>query len=189
MKLSNSDNCNNLLSDKYPDLYQHRFCDQEDFSIVICGGENDNENLGYDRPFLLTNFNTKTYLPRQCQSKYGYTIVSNASDLYVVGDREVKSYSYSSKIWNNLPDIPYSISHCVCSFMQKCYIIIGRYLRNFFSCKFYDKINNKWCDISDMKVYRMNAACTVFEGKIVVYGGFGYSLYRGLKISRMMWSL
>ena len=36
-----SNNCNNMLSDKYPDLYQHRFCDQEDFSIVICGGEND----------------------------------------------------------------------------------------------------------------------------------------------------
>ena len=38
-----SDNCNNLLSDKYPDFYEHRFCDQEDFSIVICGDESDNE--------------------------------------------------------------------------------------------------------------------------------------------------
>ena len=45
----NSASCSNLLSDNYPDLYQHRFCDQEDFNIVICGGETDKENIDYDK--------------------------------------------------------------------------------------------------------------------------------------------
>ena len=55
----NSDNCNIMMSDKYPDLYQHRFCDQEDFSIAVCVEENDNENISYDKPFMLNNCDTK----------------------------------------------------------------------------------------------------------------------------------
>ena len=42
------------------------------------------------------------------------------------------------------------------------------------NCKFYDKKSNTWCLITAMKLNRSNTACTLFEGKIVVFGGFGY---------------
>ena len=40
------------------------------------------------------------------------------------------------------------------------------------SCIFYDKQSNSWSSISGMMESRENAACAVFEGKIVVSGGF-----------------
>ena len=131
----NSDNCNNLLSDKYPDLYQHRFCDQEHFSIVICGGENDNTNICYDRPFLLKNFETKMYLSKFLLPNLGIISVSNGSELYVVDHCEVKRYSFSSKIWNRLSGSPYCNGCCICCFMQKLHVIAGK-------SPVYDKIIN-----------------------------------------------
>ena len=181
MDISNvsSDIYSNLLSDKYPDLYKHRFCDQEDFSIAICGGENDNGRIVYNRPFVLNNFETKVYLPSYLKPRYVNNLVSNSSNLYVAGYNEIKKYSYSSKIWNKLPELSYYDYYCICCFMQKLFVI--SYLANSNNSKFYDKESNKWCNITAMNKVRQNTACTVFEGKIIVSGGF-YSRHRKHKL-------
>ena len=49
------------LSDQF--LYQHRYCDQADFSITVFDGGNVGENGLFCKPFLLNNFDTKVYLP------------------------------------------------------------------------------------------------------------------------------
>ena len=40
------------------------------------------------------------------------------------------------------------------------------------SCTFYDKQSKNWTSIAAMILGRENAACTVFEGKIIVSGGW-----------------
>ena len=56
--------------------------------------------------------------------------------------------------------------------MQKLFVIGGDYhLKYDISCMFYDKRDDKWTSIAGTMEGRKNAACTVFEGKIVVSGG------------------
>ena len=172
---ANCDNFNNRLRDKYPDLYQYRFCDQEDFSIVICSGEKVNEDIYHEKPFLLNNFDTKVYLPRYFKSRKEHKSVSNGSDLYVLGFHDasgfcdVENYSYLNKCWKTLQGSYLSSSFYLCIFMQKLFVMDD-------SSQFYDKKTNKWWNTSAMYVKRRNAACTVFEGKIVVSGGFSIRL-------------
>ena len=57
--------------------------------------------------------------------------------------------------------------------MQNLFVIGGKYSGRYdTSCMFYDKQRNVWTSIADMMEGRENAACTVFEGKIVVSGGY-----------------
>ena len=57
--------------------------------------------------------------------------------------------------------------------MQKPFVISGRDSCNSYDlpCMTYDKQSNIWTLIAAMLEGRENAACTVFEGKIVVSGG------------------
>ena len=65
------------------------------------------------------------------------------------------------------------MNYCVCSFMEKLVLIGGKDKWGEYNkaCMFYDKHNDKWTYIADMMEGRANAACTVFEGKVVVCGG------------------
>ena len=62
--------------------------------------------------------------------------------------------------------------------MQKPFVISGRDSCNSYDlpCMNYDKQSNIWTLIAAMLEGRENAACTVFEGKIVVSGG-GSKMY------------
>ena len=66
---------------------------------------------------------------------------------------------------------------CVCSFMQKIYVIGGfrktqhKIGSSIASCMCYDIKRNKWTYTASMIKSRTNASCAVFEGKIFVTGG------------------
>ena len=65
------------------------------------------------------------------------------------------------------------IYFCACSFINNLYLF-GGYASNgvtLRTCLKYDFQNGNWKKISDMNDSRELAACTVFEGKIVVSGG------------------
>ena len=76
---------------------------------------------------------------------------------------------------------------CICSFMKKIYVIGGYRGKqeNFGSCinssMCYDIKNNKWTYVASMIESRNNASCAVFEGKIVVTGGFSTHVRSGFK--------
>ena len=59
--------------------------------------------------------------------------------------------------------------------MGKLYVI-GGYLKSkrkyYKSCYTYDNLSNKWEKIARLSKARDCASCTVFEGKIVITGGF-----------------
>ena len=164
------------MSDQLPILYQNRYCDQEDFSIAVFGGDNDCNNLSYDKPFLLNNFDTKVYLPSLSKQQYKCKVIASCSDIYLLYDcsipPSVKLYSPSTS-WKCLPPlIETKVNYSVCSFMQKLFVIGGRDTYNKYdrkdTCMFYEKQSDSWTTIEAMMECRENSACTVFEGKIVV---------------------
>ena len=136
------------LSDKFPILYQNRYCDQEDFNIALFDGDNDFNNVSFDKPFLFNNFDAKVYLPTLLNQKYACKVIASGSDIYLLDDfsdtPSVKLYSSSTKSWKCIPPmIEQKLNYCVCSFMQKLFVIGGKDTYNKFdrkdTCKFYDK--------------------------------------------------
>ena len=72
--------------------------------------------------------------------------------------------------------------YCVCSFMQKLIVIGGcKDCDTLNSCMAYDIKTNKWTYIASMNVSRKDTSCTVFQGKVVVTGGWIRSSFRYLK--------
>ena len=126
----------------------------------------------------MNNFDTKVYLPRVLKQPNGCTTVASGSDIYVV-DRykcsakfPVDTYSYSTNSWKSLcPSLEVPRNSCVCSYMQNLFLIGGANL-NDKCCVFYNKQNDKWTYTAAMMETRRDAACTVFQGKIVFSGGF-----------------
>ena len=128
------------VSEQFPVLYQNRYCDQEEFSIAVFNGESHSRNVESYKPFLLNNFDTKTYLPSLPKPEFGCKVVSIGSDIYVLCQVKhnllsILKYSSSTKTWNKLPELKNvnPIYH-VCSFMQKVFIISGNK-----RCVFYNK--------------------------------------------------
>ena len=62
----------------------------------------------------------------------------------------------------------------VCSFKQNLFVIGGNYKYETFlnTCLKYEVKHNKWSSIGNMNERKDDLACTVFDGKIVVSGGW-----------------
>ena len=68
-------------------------------------------------------------------------------------------------------------NYCACGFIDRIYFI-GGYLKDMYvltltaTCTYFDTENYEWVDVERMQEARSQAACTVFEERIVVSGGF-----------------
>ena len=156
------------LSEQFPVLYQNRYCDQEEFSIALFSSENHYKSVRFNKPFLLSNFNTKDYLPnafettscidKKILNETKFKSVGNGADIYFYNQQlsddtqyysrrysvSVSMYSSATKSWKNLPVINDEHStYDMCSFMQKLFLF-GLKFSPLFSgnrkhCMFYDK--------------------------------------------------
>ena len=88
-------------------------------------------------------------------------------------------HSLSLKTWDELELFyeEYLYSFCMCSFVESIFLMGGRYdhYNNFNlgnSCVIFDTISKKWKEIAKMNDYRIHAASTLFEGRVVISGGF-----------------
>ena len=86
----------------------------------------------------------------------------------------VEVYSKETKTWKHqYVNFEERFLYCLCSFMSKLYII-GRCVigeeESLSSCNIYNINSNERNKIADLNKSRCLAACTVFEGKIVVTG-------------------
>ena len=77
---------------------------------------------------------------------------------------------------NNLIQFPDTRNnYCVCSFMKNLYVIGGRHVYRSKRTRLeFTTRNSEWEYIRRLSESRSNAACTVFEGKIVVSGGYNW---------------
>ena len=167
-------------------MYENRYCSQDDFDIVICGGikkieGTTNEVMELKGP----DFTTSVKLSPMHRSIYFCDTTVIGSEIYVldVDNTSVNIpyslgvYSKNTKHWReHIHLIDLGIYFSVCSFMKSVYVI-GGYLgdvRYSKECLRYEIKNNKWTQIAPLKIKRCNSACTVFEGKIVATGGENY---------------
>ena len=97
------------------------------------------------------------------QNLFGRRVYSTAS---CYKPNSVKMFSSATKRWKSLPELSDTKEFfCICSFLQNLYLIGN-------VCMYYDKHINKWKSIAVINESREDTACTVFEGKIIVSGGF-----------------
>ena len=59
---------------------------------------------------------------------------------------------------------------CACCFIDSVYVIRGFSKRN--TCIKFDTCRGQWNEVASLNEGRYNAVCTVFEGRIVVSGGY-----------------
>ena len=167
---------------KPPVLYENRYCNQDEFNFVICGGKSKGKLTNEVTELKGPDFNTSVQLtsmitPRSC----GESAVIG-SDIYVLGGYDTNTgwissfemYSTKKKQWKSLTCFTEKKdNYSVCSFMKSVYVIGGYSEKYGFlkHCLMYSKESDEWIKIASLNIERGCAACTVFEGKIVVTGG------------------
>ena len=152
-------------------LYENRYCNQDDFSVLVCGGRNKKREVVYKLYGCELNSKKCTYIPKvltKCK------IAAINSDLFVLGEcsitrtyKSVRKLFIKNKTWSSKAQLCLDRSpFCVCSFKKNLYVIdaTGRFF-------VYSLKNDKWTQKNRTIKRRSYAACTVFEGKIVVTGG------------------
>ena len=210
---SESSECTSILNDIldrkcFPHTsniyYTNRYCKQNKFNILICGGgiKIPNEYDEYESSRIVYQVNgcnltnTKT-LPSLIEKRSSYKSVCLNAEVYVFGglddDKEcvmsVEKYSFSTKTWSKVADM-YDARDCfcACAFMDKVFVIGGCFYTNvdeygfnvddLNSCLEFSTKDNKWREVARMNQVRVHAACAVFEGKVVVSGGQGDDFIR-----------
>ena len=177
-------------------LYENRYCNQDEFDIVICGGRKRN-NCATSKVKKLKGpeFQASIKLTPMLNERKSSKTAVVGSDIYVFGgyDRfdiwlsSFELYSAERKCLTDLlPELNGIKHYSVCSFMKSIYVVGGFYGRDedddrdyvknlFLSCKRdcykYNTKDNKWYRVAYLQTERGNSACTVFEGKIVATGG------------------
>ena len=185
-----SSNKNEVSSFNVSDvLCNNRYCNQDDFHILICGGLKDGEVLR--NCFLInpSNFAKTKQLPPMLEPRHYCKTAVVSSDIFVAGGysskRAIKSiksiemFSHKNKVWKNIDLLSIDPDYfCVCSFNKKLYIIGSGIIEDVVQkytccCRVYDVKTDKWSQIACTNAFRCDfSACTVFEGKIVVTVGY-----------------
>ena len=170
--------------------YTNRYCKSSKFNITLCGG--------YIRDLCQQNMDIYDFEANSLQKvkKYAqgkklkiYGAVSIRNELYLLCSNindaaNVKiSFFRHSPLLKNWEEIEFFYERklynfCLCSFLESVFIIGGyhgfingdRIVRR--SCVVFDTSTKKWKEVAKMNDCRIHAASTVFEGRVVVSGGY-----------------
>ena len=118
----------NFSTEENQILYENRYCNQEGFSILICGGKGINENyLNRVLEMKVPSFEI-TEFPSMVIPNYRYHLVTNNSDIIAIDTeldeslenaiKSVEIFSDKYKTWNHQcvqPEQRYD--YCICSFI------------------------------------------------------------------------
>ena len=175
-------------------LYQNRYCDQEDFDLIVSSELSDDY---YNKEAIIYKINYPGFTKaKEVYSNFKFNIFDQIlpceSSVLATSSKGLMYYDvdgfgyFTSKLFGNSFDgsLPKEIvvrlpderqNYCVCSFMRNLYVFDGQIPSYIIIksniCLKYDTTTNEWSCISEMNIARAYAACTVFEGKIVVSGG------------------
>ena len=165
--------------------YKMRYCSQEKFGILVCGGfdelneeysERNNHNITKFDAENLKNFETLAEFSGSCW----FWSVIVMCELYIVAKPNnidkinIHKYSYEKNAWVKVKVIHTSRNEfSVSSFLNKIYIV-GGYLKNKIALNCCFEIDTASCkekSIKRMNEARILAGCVAFQGKVVVSGG------------------
>ena len=171
-------------------LYENRYCNQEVFSILACGGLDKNKKpLNQVLEVKIPSFEVIEF-PSMEKCHHVLRLATINFEILGIVDNyteyekldssytSVEVYSEKTKTWKHkYINFGNRCFYCLCSFMNKLYIIGGfvKSEKQGLSCYIYNIKSNERSKIADLNQSRCFAARTVFEGKIVVTGGFSRS--------------
>ena len=144
-----------------PVLYENRFCNQDKFDIVLCGGRKSkgtatNEVIKLKGPEFQSSVSFTPMLEPRSSSK----IAVIGSNIYVLGgyDSNYKPtpcnmYSNEKKQWRSLTPLFETIHYSVCSFMNCVYAVGGfeKISRCTNNCYKYEVKENKWYQLRSLQ--------------------------------------
>ena len=115
-------------------------------------------------------------------SNYYNKVLTFSSSIWIISNKEAKNIDTSrmcqinSGVSNNTVELPeFRKYFCASSYMKYLYVFGGMGYRNvniFRTCIKYSCKTSKWSYIASLKTRRFAAACTVFEGRIIVCRGY-----------------
>ena len=172
-----------VFQDKSSIYYKTRYCNQDMFDILLCGGFDTSRSrkvVGKVRQLDVKIFNAKVLPPMIMNRQYS-SAVCVKGEVYIFGGLDenhtwissVEKYSPFTKTWNKVADIHDERSwYCVCAFMSKVFVIGGHKKSTVTnSCLQFDTRDYSWKEVAGMNEARKRLACAVFEERIVVSGG------------------
>ena len=165
-----------MLNENTSVLYQARYCAQEDFSVAV--RKNTSLKL-LEIPLSMKSYENSKQKGVITKRRHNFKIVAHGSNLFVISESRrnimFEKYLVSSEEKIVFPSmLDKRINFCVCSFMQKIYVIGGESKiqensASFIdSCMCYDIKSNKWTYVASIIESRQNSSCAVFKSKIVV---------------------
>ena len=173
-----------------------RYCNQTNFLILVCGGRIANTRIPMSDVKLLNanNLSEVENLSHMNEARCYSGAVCVKGEIYVFGGivynrkkplgdeisiQSVEKYSPKSNTWKYLSNMIDDRRHfSICSLMDNVYIIgglighVGDGGHELATCLEFSTKSLKWKQISRMNNARRLSACSVFEGKIVVSGGY-----------------
>ena len=162
-----------------------RYCNNNNFKILVCGGQSDNsvKKLSDVKFFYANNFSEVIDLPNMNESRYYFAAVCIKGEFYVFGgingnSKKIEKYSPDKNTWEFVTKMfDDRKDFFVCSLMDNIYVVGGcmgdvRFGNETASCLEFNTKSLEWKEMSEMNNARRGSACSVFEGRIVVSGGY-----------------
>ena len=163
--------------------HKSRYCNQPYFKLLVCGGYNSETFIACSNVSCIDVNKVRdveTYPPMKTE-RFSAKVIYLKSDVYAFGGwndknfliKSVEKYSLTHKTWSRVAELNDDRnSYCSCAFMNKIFLI-GGFIDGVrtSSCLQFDTSNNVLKIVSRINEARSNAACAVFDERIVVCGG------------------
>ena len=172
-----------------------RNCSKKNFSLIFTGGYNNQLSRTFSvskqvdaRDFSVVKDFDSTKILADHRSVYC------GGALYVFGgfgtkanffgslgrnrwiSKSVLKYCLENKTWEEVAEMNDGrYDFCTCALMDQIYIVGGKNGHNneyLNTCVKFDTKNNSLTGVAWMRWYRVSGSCSVFEGRIIVTGGF-----------------
>ena len=167
----------------------NRYCNQNKYNMIICGGYNDRLDKVVSKVQQIdgNDLNKVKDLNNLTCERESFEAVCLKGEVYVFGGRNntVERYSPSTNEWTEVSNMfDERCNFCGCAFINKIFIfggsfysINGYHLSTTSSCLEFNPKRKEFREISEMSTPRRCAACVVFQGNVVVSGGYGNNNY------------
>ena len=160
----------------------NRYCSQENFNILLVGGKNcENKILRNAFTIDAYNLSLKNNLSPFKHKRKFLKVVCVKGEMYVFNAHvhgnlsvmDIEKYSPVTNAWDVIGQMyDRRRYYCACSFIDSFYVL-GGVLNNYTnSCLVFNTTNKTWREVAGMYGGRDNASCAVFEGRIVITGGY-----------------
>ena len=159
----------------------NRYCNQNRFNTVICGGAiySTNAVISDVRNIEAFNVNNVTTLPQMQTGRCRSKLVCIKDEVYVFGGYDVdgnyitsvEKYSATSNVWTKVTEMHDDCNiYCAWIAFMDSIFVIGRSTEPD-SCAEFNTKDQTWRGIAGTNEPRKNSAAACFNGKIVASGG------------------